>query len=78
MVDGLLLVDFAGFSDVVHANTARKKRLDQTAIAIVKVDEDRWWVRSIEHGRRDITKTASKIFQAVTDFKPLCVGIEKR
>jgi phage terminase large subunit-like protein len=69
--------DIAGFSDVAHANTARKKRLDQTAIAIVKVDEDRWWVRSIEHGRWDIKKTASKIFQAVTDFQPLCVGIEK-
>ena len=69
--------DIAGFSDVAYANTARKKRLDQTAIAIVKVDKDRWWVHSIEHGRWDIKKTASKIFQAVTDFQPLSVGIEK-
>ena len=52
--------DIAGFSDVAYANTARKKRLDQTAIAIVKVDKDRWWVHSIEHGRWDIKKTASK------------------
>ena len=69
--------DIGGFTDVAYANTARKKRLDQTAIAIVKIDEDRWWVHSIEYGRWTAKKTASKIFQAVSDFQPLCVGIEK-
>lgn len=69
--------DIGGFTDVAYANTARKKRLDQTAIAIVKIDEDKWWVHSIEYGRWTAKKTASKIFQAVSDFQPLCVGIEK-
>ena len=69
--------DIGGFTDVAYANTARKKRLDQTAIAIVKIDEDKWWIHSIEYGRWTAKKTASKIFQAVADFQPLCVGIEK-
>ena len=72
-----IAVDLAGFADVVHANTARKKRLDQTAIAVVKVDQNKWWVKSIEHGRWGTKETAQKIFQAVSDYEPICVGIEK-
>jgi phage terminase large subunit-like protein len=70
--------DLAGFEAVAVANTARKKRLDQTAIAIVKVSDDgKWWVKNIVHGRWDIRETAVKILMAVREVKPQMVGIEK-
>ena len=73
--DYYIAVDLAGFADV--ATTRSAKRLDQTAIAIVKANEDGWWVADIVHGRWDIKKTARKIFEAVEAYRPVAVGIEK-
>ena len=70
-------VDLAGFENVAAATTAKKKRLDQSAIAIVKVTSDGWWVADIEYGRWDIKQTAQKIFDVVRDYEPVCVGIER-
>ena len=72
-----IAVDLAGFEDVASANTAKKKRLDQTAIAIVKVCRDSWWVADIRHGRWDIKTTAEEIFDVVDKYEPVCVGIER-
>lgn len=70
-------VDLAGFENVAAAATAKKKRLDQSAIAIVKVTAEGWWVADIEFGRWDIKQTAQKIFDVVRDYEPVCVGIER-
>ena len=70
-------VDLAGFENVAAATTAKKKRLDQSAIAIVKVTAEGWWVADIEFGRWDIKQTAQKIFDVVRDYEPVCVGIER-
>lgn len=70
-------VDLAGFENVASATTAKKKRLDQTAIAIVKITRDGWWVADIEYGRWDIKETAQRIFNVVRDYEPVCVGIER-
>jgi phage terminase large subunit-like protein len=70
-------VDLAGFENVAAATTAKKKRLDQTAIAIVKVTREGWWVADIEYGRWDIKETAQRIFNVVRDYEPVCVGIER-
>ena len=70
-------VDLAGFENVAAATTAKKKRLDQSAIAIVKVTAEGWWVSNIEYGRWDIKQTAQKIFDVVRDYEPVCVGIER-
>ena len=70
-------VDLAGFENVAAATTAKKKRLDQTAIAIVKITRDGWWVANIEYGRWDIKETAQRIFDVVRDYEPVCVGIER-
>jgi predicted phage terminase large subunit-like protein len=72
-----IAVDLAGFENVAAATTAKKKRLDQTAIAIVKVTRDGWWVASVEYGRWDIKETAQRIFNVVRDYEPVCVGIER-
>lgn len=75
----LIAIDLAGFEDVGKQNTsAVKQRLDESAIAIVKQDDDgSWWVKDILHGRWDIRTTASKILRCIQDYKPVAVGIEK-
>ena len=71
-------VDLAGFEEVAKQAANSKKRLDESAIAIVKVtDEGKWWVKKIEHGRWDIRETAAKILMAMRDYKPMSVGIER-
>jgi len=72
-----IAVDLAGFENVASATTAKKKRLDQSAIAIVKITAEGWWVANIEFGRWDIKQTAQKIFDVVRDYEPVCVGIER-
>lgn len=72
-----IAVDLAGFENVAAATTAKKKRLDQTAIAIVKITREGWWVADIEYGRWDIKETAQRIFNVVRDYEPVCVGIER-
>jgi len=71
-----IAVDLAGFADV-NKVTTKTKRLDQTAISVVKANEDGWWVANIIHGRWGVEKTARKIFEAVAEYRPIAVGIEK-
>ena len=75
--DYYIAVDLAGFADVARATTAKAKKLDQTAISVVKANTDGWYVADIIYGRWDVKKTAKKIFDAVHHYRPLSVGIEK-
>ena len=71
-------VDLAGFEEVAKQAANAKKRLDETAIAIVKVTEDgKWFVKEILHGRWDIRETAAKILMTMRDYRPMAVGIER-
>jgi hypothetical protein len=73
-----IAVDLAGFEEVAKQAANSKKRLDETAISIVKVTDDgKWFVKKIEHGRWDIRETAAKILMAIRDYRPLSVGIER-
>jgi len=72
-----IAIDLAGFEEVGKKRTKNTK-LDSTAIAVVKIQDDgSWWVANIITGRWDLNTTAEKILQAVRDYKPLAVGIEK-
>jgi len=75
--DYYIAVDLAGFANVESATKSKGKKLDETAIAVVKAGPDGWWVADIIHGRWDIKKTAKKIFDAVDHYRPVAVGIEK-
>ena len=75
--DFYIAVDLAGFANVESATKSKNKKLDQTAIAIVKANENGWWIADIVHGRWDIKKTAKKIFDAVERYRPIAVGIER-
>ena len=72
-----IAVDLAGFEAVAGQASAKKKRLDQTAISIVKVHADGWWVKDILYGRWDIKECANKILQAAKENEAKIVGIEK-
>jgi len=73
-----LAIDLAGFEEVARQAANAKKRLDESAIAVVKVTEDgKWFVKEIEHGRWDIKECSSKILMKMRDYRPLSVGIEK-
>jgi predicted phage terminase large subunit-like protein len=74
--DYYIAVDLAGFVD--NSSTGkRNKRLDNTAISIVKVNEHGWWIKEIIYGRWTLDKTAEKIFNAVEKYQPVSVGIER-
>jgi predicted phage terminase large subunit-like protein len=74
--DYYIACDLAGFQEVAKKKT-KNSRLDNTAIAVVKVGESGWVVENIIYGRWTLEETAQKIFQAVKDYRPISVGIEK-
>jgi hypothetical protein len=51
----------AGFINVDKDGRAKNKKLDETAIAVVKVNDEGWWVADILHGRWDIKETCSQL-----------------
>ena len=75
--DYYIAIDLAGFEEVGKKRTKNSK-LDETAIVVAKVcDNGDWFVDNIIYGRWDLNETAIKIFQAVRDYRPVSVGIEK-
>lgn len=74
--DYYIAVDLAGFEEVNKKRT-KNTRLDDTAIAVVKVNTDGWFIDNIIYGRWSLDETAAKIFQAVRDYRPVSLGIEK-
>ena len=74
--DYFIACDLAGFEEV-GKKKRKKSRLDDTAIAIVKVGEGGWVVEDIINGRWTLDETAAKIFNAVQKYRPITVGIEK-
>lgn len=74
--DYYIAIDLAGFID--ESSTSKKnKRLDNTAISVVKVGPEGWWIKDIIYGRWTLDKTAEKIFNAVDKYRPVAVGIER-
>jgi predicted phage terminase large subunit-like protein len=74
--DYYIAVDLAGFEEVNKKRT-KSTKLDETAIAVVKVNPNGWFVENIIYGRWTLDETAAKIFQAVRDYEPVSVGIER-
>lgn len=73
-----IAIDCAGFEEVGKTASANKKKLDESAIAVVKVTDDgKWFVKEIEHGRWDIRETAVRILAKIREYRPMMVGIER-
>jgi phage terminase large subunit-like protein len=72
-----IAIDLAGFTNVNYSST-RQKKLDESAIAVVKVTEDGdWFIKKIEHGRWDVKEAAGRILKNIKEFKPMGVGMER-
>lgn len=73
--DYYIAIDLAGFTD--ESKASKSKKLDNSAISVVKCNEEGWYVKDIIYGRWSVEETAQKIFNAVKKYEPLAVGIEK-
>lgn len=72
-----IAVDPAGFADLETTTQGKLNRLDQCAIACVKVGSFGWYVGDIYYGRWGIRETSIKILRAASKYQALSVGIEK-
>lgn len=72
-----IAVDPAGFVDTKELTQGKLKRLDETAIAVVKVGPYGWWVKEIDSGRWGVRETSIRIIKHYKDVKAVGVGIEK-
>lgn len=74
--DYYIAVDLAGF---VKSSTPSKKEVklkDDTAISVVKVGPQGWFVEDIISGQWDVRETALRIMAAYRTYRPVCLGIE--
>lgn len=72
----VIAVDPAGFEQSSRDRGLKSSRLDETAIAVVKISEDKWYVKDIHHGRWGIKETAERILDSAEDVSATTVGIE--
>ena len=73
----VVAIDLAGFEDIA-AGSQNKSRLDETAIAIVKIAPDNtWFVEKIVHGRWDIKTTCMNILKVIKEYEPTSIGMER-
>jgi predicted phage terminase large subunit-like protein len=75
--DYYIAADLANYLDPTATKKSKNAKADEAAIAIVKVNSNGWYVDNIIHGVWTTEETASKIFQAVRDYRPISVGIER-
>lgn len=75
--DYYIAADLANYLVPTDRKKSKNSTADEAAIAVVKVSEHGWWVANIIHGVWTTEQTAAKIFQAVRDYKPVSIGIEK-
>jgi predicted phage terminase large subunit-like protein len=72
-----ITADLAGFESVSKQAGNKKKHLDESAIAVVKVCEDGWYVQTIIVGRWDVRETAVKLLKTCKEFDVRLLGMER-
>lgn len=72
----VISVDPAGFEQAHRDRGLKSSKLDETAISVVKISQDEWYVKDILHGRWGIKETATTILDAAEEVKATTVGIE--
>jgi hypothetical protein len=73
--DYYIAADLAGFQKVEGGR--KIKKLDEHAIAVVKVWQGGWCIEDIIHGQWDVRETALRLVKAYRDYRPIKFGIEK-
>jgi len=75
--DYFITADLAGFADAGEALMLKSSRLDEHAIAVVKVHGEKWHVEEMLYGRWPVAETAKKIADVVNKYRPKGLGIER-
>lgn len=75
--DYYIAVDLAGFTAEGSLKKGALKIKDEHSIAVVKANQDGWWVKEIISGRWDVRECALRIVKAYKDYRPIKIGIEK-
>jgi hypothetical protein len=73
----VVAVDLAGFTSQLGGKSRSKKRLDESAIAIVKICKAGWWIKEVVHGQWDTRETALRIILAARSVDATKIGVEK-
>ena len=71
-----MAVDPNGFKETGGLSASKLKKLDETAIAVVEMRPDGWYVLDMIHGRWGIRETSVRIVRAAQRYKPALVGVE--
>jgi len=71
-----IAVDPNGFKDVDGLKKSKLRKLDETAIAVVEIRIDGWYVLDMIHGRWGVRETSLQIVKAAQRYRPAIVGIE--
>lgn len=72
-----ITVDPAGFGKTDGMIKSNLKRMDETAIAVVEVGPEGWFIHDMIHGRWGVRETSLQIIRAAQKYKAAAVGIEK-
>jgi hypothetical protein len=73
--DWVVTADLAGFKNYKGASTPERR--DDSAICVVKISPEGWWVKEIETGKWDVRETALRMFLACKSVGTSRIGIEK-
>jgi hypothetical protein len=71
-----LSYDPAGFAEVAGKMNSKLKRLDEHAIACVKVGPTGWYVDDIVVGRWGIREASLRLLRLAQKYRPMSIGIE--
>lgn len=69
-------VDPSGYEDKESIIKAHTSKLDDTAIAVVKVHSKGWWVKDIESGRWNVRETALRMLRQCQKSNARILGVE--
>lgn len=72
-----ITVDLAGFAEAGNALMLKSANLDEHAIAVVKVNGEKWHVVEMQSGRWNVADCAKKIAQLVKKYQPKGLGVER-
>lgn len=75
--DVYIAVDPAGFAEETGKIDSRLKKLDETAIAVVTVHPEGWYVNEVRSGRWGVRETSLQILRAAQVHQARAVGIER-
>lgn len=70
-------IDLGGFASPRSSTWLKSTTGDNTAIAVVKVNQNGWWIKEIQAGRWSVDETVDRILNIAQRVRPRSIGIER-